>query len=872
MARREFISVASALVMGLALTLPVAQPGSAVTGVGAVGPAAGSSGGGTAITITGGDFMPGGCTAAQMTPLTSVTVDPGGTPAVATNVVVVSDTSITAVTAAHPAGGPFIVRVAQGAPAGGCTGASTSFDSPALYTHVNPTATSVGPPSGPAGSTISIFGSSMQGTTDVRYVGPLGVSTASTSDTGTPVVATGGGSVTSVAPASLAPGTYSIVLVNASGAFAQSASFTVLAPTPSVGPSPFPTLIGGFGVTVTVTASPSNSAPCGLVVGPSPTFTLSNASAPGSALAGVSVVIVSVIDANTARAAVTDANGVATFGGMTPGIYRITSADSTDFVPVLLAGLDMAFGGPAGHLIDTRVASITGGANVPVALVCRTAPLIDLLSPTTSSVAFGQVVDYFTGLPIVGAPILVNVNAGTAANPQPGTQIASVLTDANGRWVTPEIPAGPYVARVAASLGLNCVLSGINLCADAFQLVPAGVATAIPTPTPMMAPTSTLPPTGAAVVAQMVAPAPGSVLPSSTVTFSWTGGTGATQYWLWVSTILGDGNLYTHSQETSLSATVSGIPRGAPVYVRLWSLVSASWLYIDYPYGPGVATSTPAAIPTLATTPTMTPTPSPTPTVSATLAATSAGTATIAPTATNTPTPTATLPLTATSTSGAVAVALAQMVAPAPGSVVPSSTVTFSWTGGTGVTQYWLWVGTVLGDGNLYSQSQGTSLSVTVSGIPTGVPVHVRLWSLVSGIWQYIDYPYGPGVATSTPAASPPPAGTPTIAPTATNTVSPTMTSTPGAAVLAEMVTPAPGSALTSPMVTFSWTSGTGVTQYWLWVSTVPGDGNVYTQSQGTSLSVTVSGVPTTGTVYVRLWSLMSGDWQYRDYNYGTSG
>jgi hypothetical protein len=72
--------------------------------------------------------------------------------------------------------------------------------------------------------------------------------------------------------------------------------------------------------------------------------------------------------------------------------------------------------------------------------------------------------------------------------------------------------------------------------------------------------------------------------------------------------------------------------------------------------------------------------------------------------------------------------------------------------------------------------------------------------------------------------------------------------------------------------VTFRWTAGSAVGQYWLWVSTVPGDGNVYSQSQGTSLAVTVGGVPTTGTVYVRLWSLVSGTWEFRDYIYGTSG
>jgi len=208
--------------------------------------------------------------------------------------------------------------------------------------------------------------------------------------------------------------------------------------------------------------------------------------------------------------------------------------------------------------------------------------------------------------------------------------------------------------------------------------------------------------------------------------------------------------------------------------------------------------------------------------------------------------------------------------------MLASSTVNFNWTAGTAATQYWLWVSTVYGDGNLYSQSQGTNLSATVTGVPTTTRVYVRLWSLISGNWEYIDYQYGPGAVTSTPA----PAGTPTNPPTtATSTPTPTRTSTPtatstpgGAVVLAQMVAPTPGSTLTSSTVTFSWTAGTGVSEYWLWVSTVQGDGNVYSQSQGTNLSATVTGVPTTGTVYVRLWSMVSGDWQYIDYTYATSG
>src|SRR5207302_8870363 len=69
----------------------------------------------------------------------------------------------------------------------------------------------------------------------------------------------------------------------------------------------------------------------------------------------------------------------------------------------------------------------------------------------------------------------------------------------------------------------------------------------------------------------------------------------------------------------------------------------------------------------------------------------------------------------------------------APGSIFAASTVTFSWTSGSGVTEYWLSIGTQPGADTLYSHSAGTGLSATVFGLPTTAPVYVRLWALTGG-------------------------------------------------------------------------------------------------------------------------------------------
>ncbi|MEX0409845.1 hypothetical protein ABGN05_30005, partial [Aquibium sp. LZ166] len=92
--------------------------------------------------------------------------------------------------------------------------------------------------------------------------------------------------------------------------------------------------------------------------------------------------------------------------------------------------------------------------------------------------------------------------------------------------------------------------------------------------------------------------------------------------------------------------------------------------------------------------------------------------------------------------------------------------------------------------------SQGTSTSKTVSGLPSSGTIYVRLWSYISGSWQWNDYTYKAGGGTK-----------------------------------AVMTSPTPGSTLGSS-ATFIWTTGSGVSQYWLYVgSTGVGSYNIYQAS-----------------------------------------
>jgi len=177
----------------------------------------------------------------------------------------------------------------------------------------------------------------------------------------------------------------------------------------------------------------------------------------------------------------------------------------------------------------------------------------------------------------------------------------------------------------------------------------------------------------------------------------------------------------------------------------------------------------------------------------------------------------------------------ATMTSPTPGSTLTSSSVTFQWSAGS-ATQYGLWIGsTGVGSSNLATPPSGTNTSYTATALPAdGRTLYVRLWSLVSAVWQYNDYTYTAVTASA-----------------------------------AVMTSPTPGSTLTSSSVTFQWSAG-GATQYGLWIgSTGVGSANLAAPPAGTNTSYTATGLPTDGrTLYVRLWSLLSGTWQYRDYTY----
>ncbi len=201
---------------------------SAVSGpvptVSSVSPSSGSTAGGTAVTITGTNFVAG------------ATVTFGGT--AATNVAVVSSTSITATTPAGAAGGVTVTVTNPGGQSGSLASAFTYI--------APPTVSSVSPNSGlPAGGTaVTITGTNFAAGATVTFGG-----TAATN-----VVVVSSTSITATTPAGSA-GAVTVTVTNSNGLSGSLASgFTYVVPptVSSVSPNSGSTA-GGTAVTITGT-------------------------------------------------------------------------------------------------------------------------------------------------------------------------------------------------------------------------------------------------------------------------------------------------------------------------------------------------------------------------------------------------------------------------------------------------------------------------------------------------------------------------------------------------------------------------------------------------------------------------------------------
>jgi len=188
----------------------------------------------------------------------------------------------------------------------------------------------------------------------------------------------------------------------------------------------------------------------------------------------------------------------------------------------------------------------------------------------------------------------------------------------------------------------------------------------------------------------------------------------------------------------------------------------------------------------------------------------------------------------------------AALTEPSPnGSTLAGTTTNFTWNTGGGVPAYWLYVGTgttLATSRNLYDSGQTVATSANVTGIPAyGQPIYVTLFSQINGVWQPASYTFAES----------------------------------GAPVAATLTLPASGTQVNGS-ATFVWSPGGAVQYYWLDVGDGPSGAaakDLFNSGSTTETTATVSGLPTYGgTLYVTLYSYISGAWQPTVYTFLETG
>ena len=361
----------------------------------------------------------------------------------------------------------------------------------------------------------------------------------------------------------------------------------------------------------------------------------------------------------------------------------------------------------------------------------------------------------------------------------------------------------------------------------------------------------------AATQAKLTSPESGTVLAGPKVTFSWKAAAGATDYGFRLGTTVGGNDLYGTGPTTATSTTPANLPaNGETIYARLTTFYGATQVYTDYVFTASAqsALTSPESGTVLAG-------PKVTFAWSPAAGATDYGfrlgttvggndlygsgpvTATSA-TLDNLPTNGETIYARLTTFYGAIqvytdytftAATLAALTSPAPSSVLGGPQATFTWSAATGkVSNYDLRLGTTVGANNLFGSGTTTAASVTATNLPTnGETIYARLYTnYASGIQAYADYTFT-------------------------------------AATQSALTSPAAGSVLAGPSVTFSWSTAPGATDYGFRLGTTVGGNDIYGTGPTTATSATPTNLPTNGeTIYARLTTFYGSNQVFTDYVY----
>jgi hypothetical protein len=284
--------------------------------------------------------------------------------------------------------------------------------------------------------------------------------------------------------------------------------------------------------------------------------------------------------------------------------------------------------------------------------------------------------------------------------------------------------------------------------------------------------TQTIPLSGTGTVgpAILTSPTPGSTLTGNSETFMWSDGGGVSAYDLHLSAVAPGGyDLFSSGHITSTSVAVGRLPaNGKTIYARLYSIIDGATVYNDYTY---TAKSDPLATLT-------SPAPGSTLTSSSVKFTWSVGTSgtqydlhlsavefgaydlyvsghktSTSVTVNGLPTDGETIyarlysilnGATAYNDYTLTAATLARLISPAPGSTLAATSVTFTWSPVSPVSQYDLHLSAVaFGGYDLFVSGPIAGTSRTVYSLPTnGETIYARLYTILNGVTLYNDYIY----------------------------------------------------------------------------------------------------------------------------------
>ena len=430
-----------------------------------VSPPSGPLTAGTSITIAGTNFVDG-----------ATTVKVGGV--AASNVLVVSSTSITALTPANAVGAKDVVVTT----AGGVATKTAAFTYVAL-----PTITTVAPISGPVagGTTITITGTNLTGATSVK-VG----SVAATILTNTATV------ITATTPAGTA-GAQSVAVTTIGGTATKASAFTYVAlPTiASVSPTSGP-LTAGTSITIAGTNLTGATVTVGGVAATSVVATATSITAKTPAgTAGAKDVVVTTAGGVATKTAAFTYVALPTIASVSP-----TSGPLTAGTSITIAGTNFVVGATTVKVGGVAATSVVATATSITAVTpAGTAGAKDVVVTTAGGVATKTAAFTYVALPTITtvAPISGPVAGGTtititgtnltgATSVKVGSVAATILTN-TATVITATTPAGTAGAQSVAVT----TIGGTATKASAFTYVALPtIASVSPTSGPLTAGTS----------------------------------------------------------------------------------------------------------------------------------------------------------------------------------------------------------------------------------------------------------------------------------------------------------------------------------------------------------------------------------------------